>query len=82
MSHTLLSAATLALCISYATSFGIIGYVNTSNVIEHLRLDLDQKALVAAMGLAPAKPQLAVAYKAYTTGEATHYIIKVVHRKQ
>ena len=80
MSHSLLSAATLALCISYATSFGIIGYVNTSNVIEHLRLDLDQKAMVDALGIKP-NPDLATAYKAYTAGETTHYIIKVVYRK-
>ena len=49
----------------------IVGYTSSSDVTQHLRLDLDQKAIVDAMGLAPAKPQLAVAYKAYADGENT-----------
>ena len=68
MSHSLLSAAALALVISYASSFSIVGYVNTSNVIEHLRLDLDQTALNTAAGL----KDFSAAYTIYSTGEATH----------
>ena len=60
----------------------IVGYTSSSDVTQHLRLDLDQKAMVDALALAPAIPDLAAAYKAYSVGENTrvaHDSTLVIH---
>ena len=68
MSHSLLSAAILALLINCASSLTIVGYFTDSNVTQHLRLDLDQTALNAAAQ----KYDFDTAYAAYSKGMTTH----------
>jgi predicted adenine nucleotide alpha hydrolase (AANH) superfamily ATPase len=68
MSHSLLSAATLALLINCASSLTIVGYFTDSNVTQHLRLDLDQTAL----NTAAQKYDFEAAYTAYSKGMTSH----------
>ena len=61
----------------------IVGYTSSSDVTQHLRLDLDQKAMVDALALAPTIPNLDAAYIAYSKGEKTSGARQhsVIHRK-